>query len=280
MSEGTRIEGGVGVITGGASGIGLATATALARAGMNLVLADIGEDDLVAAEDTVRAAGVQCETMRTDVSDIDQVTALADRAYDRFDRVDFLFNNAGVYVSGPIAEMTHADWRWTIDVDLWGPIHGVEAFLPRMIEQGGPSHIANTSSFAGMTANRDLGAYCVAKYGVVALSEVLAKEARDHDIGVSVLCPMRLATAIDSSARHRQDAYGGPLDEPEIDVDEEQMAGRTLDADAAADLVVDSIRTRELYLFTHEESRRFIQRRFERIDAAFDAAPGDGVGSG
>ena len=269
MSEGTRIDGGVGVITGGASGIGLATAHALARAGMRLVLADIGEDDLAEAAAAIGANGGDCVTTRTDVSDLEQVTALADLAYDRFGRVDFLFNNAGIYVSGPIADMTHADWRWTIDVDLWGPIHGVEVFLPRMIGQGGPAHITNTSSFAGMTANRDLGAYCVAKYGVVALSEVLVKEARQHDIGVSVLCPMRLATAIDSSARHRQAEYGGPLDQPDLDIDDEQMAGRTLDAEAAADLVVDAIGTRQLYLFTHDESREFIRRRFDRIDAAF-----------
>ncbi len=270
MDAGTRIEGGVGVITGGASGIGLATAHALARAGMHLVLADVGDEDLARAGAAVASHGVRCETTRTDVSELVQVEALADLAYERFGRVDFVFNNAGVYVSGPIADMTHDDWRWTIDVDLWGPIHGVEVFLPRLIEQGGPAHITNTSSFAGMTANRDLGAYCVAKYGVVALSEVLAKEAREHDIGVSVLCPMRLATAIDSSARHRQQAYGGPVEDADLDIDEEQMAGRTLDADAAADLVLDGIRTRRLYLFTHDESREFIRRRFDRIDAAFE----------
>lgn len=260
----------MGVITGGASGIGLATAHRLAAEGMHLVLADIEADTLQAAADQVARAGVRVEAVVTDVTDLAAVEALADTTWDRLGACHFLFNNAGVAVSGPIAEMTHADWKWCIDVDLWGPIHGVEAFLPRMIQQGEGGHIASTASFAGVVPNDGLGVYCVAKYGVVAMSEVLWRELRPHQIGVSVLCPMRLATNIDASGRNRQDDYGGPESQAYPEVDEDEMAGDMLGADVAADLVLQGIRENQLYLFTHPESRGFIQRRFDRMDRVFD----------
>ena len=265
----TDLRGSTGVITGGASGIGLATAHRLAAEGMQLVLADIEAGPLDAAVAEVRAVGVDVEGVVTDVTDLASVEALADAAFGRFGSVHFLFNNAGVAVSGPIAEMTHADWKWTIDVDLWGPIHGVEAFLPRMIEQNQGGHIVNTASFAGLVPNDGLGVYCVAKYGVVALSEVLQRELRPHEIGVSVLCPMRVATNIDDSGRNRQGAYGGPDAQQYPDVDEEEMSGRMIAVEDVAQLVVDGIADNSLYLFPHEVARQFIARRFDRIDRAF-----------
>lgn len=265
-----QLDGTTGVITGGASGIGLATARRLAREGMNIVLADIEPQALDEAVAEVAALGADVIGAVTDVTSLDAVRQLADTAWERFGAVHFLFNNAGVAVAGPIAEMTHDDWRWCIDVDLWGPIHGVEAFLPRMIEQGLGGHITSTASFAGVVPNEGLGVYCVAKYGVVAMSEVLWRELRPHEIGVSVLCPMRLATNIDASGRNRQGGYGGPEAQAYPEVDEEEMAGDMLSADDAADLVVKGIRENRLYLFTHAESQGFIRRRFERMDRAFE----------
>ena len=264
------LAGKVAVVTGGASGIGLAAAQRLGAEGTRLVVADIEAERLDTAVAGLTTAGFDAIGVVTDVTDLGSVTALADAAFDHFGAVHVLFNNAGVAVSGPIAEMTHADWKWVIDVDLWGPIHGVEAFLPRMIDQRQGGHIVSTASFAGVVPNDGLGVYCVAKYGVVAMSEVLARELREHDIGVSVLCPMRLATDIDASGRNRQDSYGGPEAQQYPEVDEEEMAGRMLGADDAAELVLHGIRTNQLYLFTHEESRGFIRRRFERIDRSFD----------
>ena len=134
---------------------------------------------------------------------------MADAAFDALGAVHIVFNNAGIAVGGPVLDMTHEDWRWVIDVDLWGPIHGVEAFLPRMVDQGEGGHVLFTASFAGLVPNRGLGPYCVAKYGVVALAEVLWRELREHDIGVSVLCPMRVGTHIGHSERNRGAEYGG-----------------------------------------------------------------------
>jgi NAD(P)-dependent dehydrogenase (short-subunit alcohol dehydrogenase family) len=261
----------VAVITGGASGIGFATAEALAREGARVVLADIEPAALDAAVAKIRALGVKAEGVVCDVSDRKSVEALADAAFDRMGGVHVVFLNAGVAVSGPVVSMTHDDWRWVIDVDLWGVIHGVESFAQRMVEQGEGGHIAATASFAGMVPNIGLGPYCVAKYGVVALMEVLHRELREHGIGTSVLCPMRVKTNIDASGRNRQRDYGGPEQQNYPEVDESQMAGRQIDVASVGQLVVDGIKRNKLYLFPHPESREFIQRRFKRIDQAFES---------
>jgi NAD(P)-dependent dehydrogenase (short-subunit alcohol dehydrogenase family) len=265
------IKGKVSVITGGASGIGFATAQRLAAAGSRLVLADIepGALDRAAAE---LGASTEVLGVVTDVADKASVDALADATYSRFGQADVVFGNAGVAVGGPVVEMSHEDWRWIIDVDLWGPVHGVEAFLPRMVEAGNGGHLLFTASFAGLVPNVGLGPYCVAKYGVVALAEVLHRELRPNNIGVSVLCPMRVSTNIGSSERNRPAELGGPDASPRVaeqGEDNRDMAGRVLDVGAVADQVVDAIGTERLYIVPHEESRAMIRRRFERMDRAF-----------
>jgi len=262
----------VAVVTGGASGIGLATARALAREGAKLVLADVEAPALDRAVAALRAEGAQAVGVPTDVGDLAAVQALADRAWSAFGAVHIVFNNAGVAVTGPTQDATHADWEWSVRVNLWGPIHGVEAFVPRMIDQGQGGHLLFTASFAGLVPNRHLGPYCVTKFGVVALAECLHKDLREHGIGVSVLAPMRVASAIDQSHRNRPAEFGGPV-AMAIYSDEEmaQLAGRTLAAEPVAELVVDGIRHNRLYLHTHAEARAFVRRRWERVDAAFDA---------
>jgi len=260
----------VAVITGGASGIGFATAEALAREGVRIVLADIEPQALDAAVARIDALGVKAEGVVCDVRDRKAVDALADAAFERMGAVHIVFLNAGVAVSGPVTRMTHDDWRWVIDVDLWGVIHGVESFAQRIVEQGEGGHIAATASFAGMVPNIGLGPYCVAKYGVVALMEVLHRELREHGVGTSVLCPMRVKTNIDASGRNRQSDYGGPEKQNYPEVDESQMAGRQIPVAGVAQLVVDGIKRNKLYLFPHPEAREFIQRRFKRIDQAFE----------
>ena len=277
MSSEDKILGRAAVITGGASGIGLATAKALGARGARVLLADIEQSALSAAASEVEAAGApQVATAVCDVADLESMQALADTAFAALGEVHILFNNAGVALGGPMLDMTHDDWRWIIDVDLWGAIHGVEAFVARMRDQGSGGHVLFTSSFAGLVPNVGLGAYCVAKYGVVALAEVLRREVRAHDIGVSVLCPMRVSTNINSSQRNRAQAYGAveapPTPEPEEpEADDGNMAGRVLDVDEVAGRVLAAIDSNQLYILPHAESREFVQRRFARIDACFDA---------
>ncbi|MEI7992834.1 MAG: SDR family NAD(P)-dependent oxidoreductase [Actinomycetota bacterium] len=269
------LQGRVAVITGGASGIGLATAKGLSERGASLVLADIEKGPLDAAAAELGALGVVC-----DVSSKASVDALADATFSRFGRADIVFNNAGVAVGGPTVEMTHADWEWLMAVNMWGPIHGVEAFLPRMVEAAkanpGPArgHLLFTSSFAGLTPNVGLGPYCVTKYGVVALAEVLHKELRNDGIAVSVLCPMRVATNIGKSERNRPEEFGGPDDVSHAVLDQneanEELAGRVLPVEFVADQVLASLFTDRLYIVPHDEARKAVRRRFERIDKAFE----------
>jgi len=265
-----ELRGKVAVITGGASGIGFASAEALAREGAKLVLADVEEKALAAAAAKLRAGGADAIGVVTDVTNRGAVEALADATWKHFGRADIVFNNAGVAVAGPVTGTTHEDWRWVIDVDLWGVIHGVESFVPRLVEQGEGGHVLATASFAGLVPNIGLGAYCVAKYGVVALMEVLHRELRANGIGASVLCPMRVRTNIDASGRNRQQDYGGPGAQHYPEIEEGQMAGRTIGVEEVAALVVDGIRRNRLYLLPHAESREMIRRRFQRIDRAFE----------
>ena len=263
----------VAVITGGASGIGFATAKALAAKGAKLVLADIEGPALQKAVADVAASGVKVEGVACDVSKLAAVQKLADTAFSKMGAVHVVFNNAGVAVGGPIAQMKHSDWQWIIDVDLWGPIHGVEVFLPRMIEQRAGGHLLFTASFAGLVPNEGLGPYCVAKYGVVAMAEVLKRELRPHDIGVSVLCPMRVATNIGNSERNRPAELGGAKAAPRVPEQGEvnnDLAGRVIEVGDVARMVVDAVIANRLYILPHEESRKSIRRRFERIDRTFD----------
>ena len=263
----------VAVITGGASGIGFATARRLASQGVRLVLADIEASALDRAVTELAATGAAVEGVVCDVGDLKAVQHLADTAFEKMGAVHIVFHNAGVAVGGPIAEMQHSDWEWTIRVNLWGPIHGVEAFTQRMIAQGQGGHILFTASFAGLVPNVGLGPYCVSKYGVVALAEVLRRELRAHDIGVSVLCPMRVATNIGHSERNRPDELGGPDASPPVldqGEDNQNLAGRVLNVEDVATQVVDAIVANRLYILPHEESRTPIRRRFERIDQTFE----------
>ena len=270
------LEGRGAVVTGGASGIGFATAQELGRRGARVVIADIEAGAIDPAVERLRADGIEAHGVVCDVTSLDAVQSLADQAFDRLGRVHVVFNNAGVAVGGPVADMTHDEWRWVIDVDLWGPIHGVEAFLPRLIEQGEGGHLLFTASFAGLVPNVGLGPYCVAKYGVVALAEVLWRELRPHQIGVSVLCPMRVATNIGNSERNRAAEYGGPREAvavPDQDEANADLAGRVLAVESVASLTVDAVVANRLYVLPHEESRASIRRRFERIDRTFEEQP-------
>jgi NAD(P)-dependent dehydrogenase (short-subunit alcohol dehydrogenase family) len=267
-----ELRGRVAVITGGASGIGLATAKRLAREGMKIVLADLDRDALGAARPEVEKLGTEVLAVPTDVGELAQVRALAERTVEHFGAAHVVFNNAGVGVAGLVHQYSHEEWEWVLRVNLWGVIHGVEVFVPRLLEQGEGGHVVNTASFAGLVPNFAFVAYCVSKYGVVALSECLSRELRDSGIGVSVLCPMRVETNIGENSARDRPGGGGPLSpEAEGPAGAPPLAGQTLGADEVAERVLRAIRGRELYILTHPESREFIRRRFERIERAFDA---------
>jgi NAD(P)-dependent dehydrogenase (short-subunit alcohol dehydrogenase family) len=272
-------EGRATVITGGANGIGFATAREFARRGARVMLSDIDRSALDDAVATLRADGVDAHGVVCDVRKLDDVSHLADEAFRVFGDVHVVFNNAGIAYAGPIVETSHDDWRFVIDVDLWGPIHGVEAFLPRLIAQGGQSHIVFTSSFAGLIPNVGLGPYCVAKYGVVALAETLAREVRPNGIGVSVLCPMIVETNLLANTERVRSADYGPASSAAETVQElasDPTDDSVLNVEDVARLTADAILANRLYVLPHRAARDSIQRRFERIDRTFDDQVAEG----
>jgi len=257
----------VAVVTGGGSGIGRALALALARAGSRVVVADVDEGAMAAVAGEVKALGSAVLTVRTDVSDLGQVQALADRAWKAFGAVHVLCNNAGVAAWGGLEQATHRDWQWVLGVNLWGVIHGVETFVPRMIAGGERGHVVNTASMAGLIASQGLGVYNTSKYAVVGLSETLAKDLKPHGIGVSVLCPMGVETRIRESERNRPAALRNEA-APAAAV---ELIGRYLAPEAVAAMVLDAIRRNELYVITHDEGAEPLRRRFERMQRSIAA---------
>ncbi len=261
-------EGRVGVVTGGASGIGRALAEALARAGARVIVADLDEAGMADVVAGIRGRGGDALAVRTDVTDLASVQALAERAFQTYGRVHVLCNNAGVALWGGLESATHRDWQWAIGVNLWGVIHGVEAFVPRMIAQKEPGHVVNTASMAGLVATAGLGIYNTTKYAVVGLSETLAKDLKPYGIGVSVLCPMGVTTRIRESERSRPAAL---RNETATRPEPVQLMGRYLAPEAVAEMVLAAIRTGELYVITHDEGLEPLRRRFQRMERSIRA---------
>ena len=211
-----RYAGKTAVVTGAASGIGRAIAEHALGLGCNLALADVEADALEAVARGLRDRGGDVLAVRADVSVPDDVIALARRTVARFGDVSFLFNNAGVGVVGPrVWERTSEDWRWVLGVNLWGVVHGIQAFLPIMMEQeSGPAHIVNTASAAGLLSPPGMAPYVVSKHGVVALSEVLHHELVEvgAPVRVSVFCPGLVNTQIVDAERNRPPGLENPPD--------------------------------------------------------------------
>ena len=257
----------VAVVTGGGSGIGRALTLALARAGSRVVVADVDEGAMAAVAGEVTALGGEALTVRTDVSDLGQVQALADRAWKTFGAVHVLCNNAGVAAWGGLEQATHRDWQWVLGVNLWGVIHGVETFVPRMIAGGERGHVVNTASMAGLIASQGLGVYNTSKYAVVGLSETLAKDLKPYGIGVSVLCPGFVQTRIHESERNRPG--GAAVDANTLGMLGQLVAGG-IEPAAVAEKVVDAVRSDRFYILTHPEMKHLIELRTRAI---LDEAP-------
>ncbi len=262
------LTGRAAVVTGGASGIGRALAEAFAREGAKVVVADLDEAGMAAVVAGIRRRGGEALAVRTDVTDLGSVQALAGRAFEAFGRVHVLCNNAGVALWGGLETATHRDWQWALGVNLWGVIHGLEAFLPRMLAQKEPGHIVNTASMAGLVATAGLGIYNTTKYAVVGLSETLAKDLKPYGIGVSVLCPMGVTTRIRESDRSRPAHLRN--DAPTA-AEPVQLMGRFLAPEAVAQMVLAAIRAGELYVITHDEGLEPLRRRFERMERSIRA---------
>ncbi len=227
----------VAVVTGGASGIGLALARAFGAQGMRLMLGDIEAKALATAGDTLRVDGFDVETHVVDVSSATAVDEFAAASYAAFGAVNILCNNAGV-VARHDSWGSLDDWNWVLGVDLWGVVHGVHSFVPRMLEAGEPGHVVNTASVAGLLGFPGIASYTAAKHAVVGLSTSMHHELATKAVGVSVLCPGLVATNIVNSERNRPgiDPAIADADNPSY-----AMTGEALPPDAVADEVVAAI---------------------------------------
>ena len=268
-----ELRGKVAVITGAASGIGRAVAGRCAGAGMKVVLADVEESALVAAERAFKDAGADVLGVRTDVSRADDVEALAGRAVERFGAVHLVHNNAGVAAGGLMWELPLADWKWVLGVNLWGVIHGVRTFVPLMLAQGDEGHVVNTASLAGLTSTPFLGPYSVSKHGVVTLSETLLKELamQGAKVKVSVLCPGLVRTRIGESGRNRPAQLEHERDDDASAVDAmssgafQQLVEAGMDPAAVADQVLEAVRQERFWVLTHPELDQAIRSRADDI---------------
>jgi NAD(P)-dependent dehydrogenase (short-subunit alcohol dehydrogenase family) len=266
-------EGRTAVVTGAASGIGRGLAERFAALGMNVVLADVEEPRLAEVAAQLRESGTSVLPVVTDVGSGESVDALAAKAFDTFGAVHVLCNNAGVGGGGPIEALTTNDWKWVLDVNLWGVIHGIRAFLPTMTQSGEEGHIVNTASIAGMITAPGLGAYHASKFAVVAISETLHHELAlaGSRIGVSVLCPGMVNTNIDTADRNRPaDLQGASLEPtPAQRADFKARLEAGMQPAEVARLVEDAIRNRQPYVFTGREFLPAIEARLRTIIDAF-----------
>ncbi|HWM85284.1 MAG TPA: SDR family NAD(P)-dependent oxidoreductase [Kofleriaceae bacterium] len=266
-----QLDGKVAVVTGGASGIGLAMARRFAAERMKLVLLDIEEPALAAAESALRADGATVLAIRTDVARSAELEAAAEKARAAFGTLHVICNNAGVGgVGGPMWTLSEADWEWTLSVNLWGVIHGIRIFLGPLLASGEEGHIVNTASMAGLTATPFMGAYTATKHAVVSISEVLAKELEltGARVGVSVLCPGFVRTQIASSERNRPDAQPAPaIAGPGAVLGQaiHQLVESGQPPEAIAERVVSAIREPRFYVLTHPEMKPAIEHRMRDI---------------
>lgn len=269
-----NLTGKTAFITGGASGIGYAMAKVFAREGMNVMLADIEAGPLDEAARALRNAGGAIGTIVCDVADANSVAEAAQAAFDTFGTVHVVCNNAGVGGGSGIDDIRLDTWRWVIDVNLMGVVHGVAAFLPHMRAHGEGGHFVNTASMAGLNMGLGFSAYVASKFAVVAMSEGLAKECAPHDIGVTVLCPGFVRTRIFESSRNRPARYGAAQPAGPMLKQLAELGAAGLDPDDVAAQVLAAVRADELYVFTHAgpDWRAEVQDRFDGILSAMDRA--------
>jgi NAD(P)-dependent dehydrogenase (short-subunit alcohol dehydrogenase family) len=263
-----ELRGRVAVVTGAASGIGLALAKQFAANGLRVVMTDVDEDRLSEA-----AAAVEGEVaaIAGDVARYDDVEKVAAHTFERFGAVHVLCNNAGVTRPGAAWELSGDEWSWLLSVNLGGVVNGVRAFVPRMLDSGEPGHVVNTASIGGLLPYAGLGAYSAAKYGVVGLSETLLLDLRAAaaPIGVSVLCPGPIDTDFRTHSRRLHPDGAVPAESYDA-----PAAARIPASDVAA-LVVAAIRDDRFWILTHPAYRELIERRARGIVETDEVVAGD-----
>lgn len=262
-----ELSGKTAVITGAGSGFGRELAVVCAGEGMRLVLADVDADGLDGTVERLNGAEAECVTCN--VARAEEVERLADVADERFGGTHLLFNNAGVAVAGPAWTATLDDWKWMLDVNVMGVVHGIRSFVPRMLDRGGPAHVVNTASVAGLLSVPGSSVYCVTKHSVVTLSECLYHDLRaaGAEIGVSLLCPAYVNTGIAESDRNRPPELGETnpqAAEYEARVRKAVRSGR-ISAAEVAETTVAAVKDDRFYILTHPRIKGAVEARMHDI---------------
>lgn len=272
-------EGQVAFVTGAASGIGFGIAKAFAANGMKVMMADIEEEPLAKAVAELREANGAVEGVICDVSDIDAVRAAADKTIETFGKVHVIVNNAGVGGGGETGSIPLEDWKWVVDVNLWGVVHGCETFVPLIKEHGEGGYIVNTASLAGQMGMAGMGPYNATKFAVVGYTESMNAELAPQGIGAAALCPGFVKTRIGESRRNHpnEDVRKGD-DLPDIgDSPMAEAIEHGMSPDAVGKWVLESMENDELYIFTHPNMRGIIDQRVERLTDAYDKSAASSV---
>ena len=259
----------VAVITGAGSGIGREIALACAREGMHAVLADVDEKGMQATAEQIAPLDVRTLQVRCDVSRAGEVETLAQRTYEHFGAAHLLFNNAGVAVAGPLWTATLEDWKWVLGINVMGVVHGIRAFVPRMLAQGGEGHVVNTASVAGLVSVPGSSVYCVSKHAVVTLSECLRHELRIEKapIAVSVLCPAYVNTGIFESARNRPPELSAtnPGAGAWMEMGRKAVRSGKLSAADIAAITMQAVKEGRFYILPHQKIKGAIEIRMRDI---------------
>lgn len=256
------------VVTGGGSGIGRAICLVLAGRGCNVVVSDLDEAAAESVASAVREKRVRAHSVRADVARYEDVEALAEQAWAEFGQVDFLFNNAGVIVTGPFLEEDPRTLPWLLSVNVLGVRNGMHVFGRRFRDQGTKAHICNTGSEHSICVpSLGGGSYAASKHAMFALSDVFRREAPPN-IGVSILCPGIVDTNLWSAAGRRPDDFGGPIPGPEI---MKTVIGLGMDPMQVAERAVEGVERGDFYIVTHPHDRQYVEERYRELLAAFDA---------
>jgi NAD(P)-dependent dehydrogenase (short-subunit alcohol dehydrogenase family) len=275
-----ELAGKTAFVSGGASGIGFALGQAFAQAGMKVMLADIETDTLAGAVERLHGIGPDVRGVACDVADPVSVEHAASASFEAFGNVHVVCNNAGVGGGSGIDNISLDNWRWVLDVNLMGVLHGIRSFLPHLRAHGEGGHIVNTASMAGMNSGLGFSPYSASKFAVVNMSEGLAMQVAPLGIGVTVLCPGFVRTRIWESSRNRPQRYG-PAQTPDPASQAGKLAATLaelgqfgLDPSDVAAQVLAAIRENQLYVFTHfgADWRAELAERFAVILAAMDKA--------
>ena len=273
------VDGKVAFITGGGSGIGLSLGKVFAKNGARVVLADRDSERLTAAKIALAEQGLEVETVACDVANAQSVKEAAEFTLQKFGKVHIVVNNAGVSLAGKPGEIPLEDWRWIVDINLMGVVHGVEVFTPLIKQHGEGGYLLNTASMAGHLTGAFMSPYNATKFAVVGYSETIVQDLAKSNIGVSVLCPAWVRTDIHNTGINKPSVLGAPAVESGGGLEVNGAAAAVesgIDPDALAQWAYECVLANRFYIFSHPSMQNYMEARAEAMKSDYQAIIDDG----